>query len=405
MTSKRKSYKTHALRFLAVIGVYLLLAFVMTTTADPWRVLRMPWALESLEEYRDFSDSHRTGKAGLAMDPEGWDIAYVGSSRIEMGLTTAYAGFGTQRVVNLGLAGGLIDENIAMGRFVARQNPKLKTILLGIDSGDLTSRMNLSGQTDFGRSPLSDGQSDVERTLGYMVGVSALTESLVVFSNHAKDIKSKYTLTGQRVGSLGKAPSFRPFIKERSDFFRSLARAYDAPEQSALNKEKLEKLTGFLEGARSAGISVIMFVTPRHALMQVHPKDDAPEEAAWERERRELARLCGTINAKKLEGPEIRFLDFCTFSTLNTQPLPVASDGIFHSWPDLEHFTGEIGLKVLGRCFGEDAEITPDWGVDVLKTGIEAHLANLREGHKTYCRENPADVDWFRSVIFPDQGD
>ncbi len=405
MTSKRKPYKTYAIRFIAVIGVYLLLAFVMTTTADPWRVLRMPWALGSLEEYRDFSDAHRTGKAGLAMDPQGWDIAYVGSSRIEMGLTTDYEGFGDKRVVNLGMAAGLIDENTAMARFAIRRNPDLRTVLLGIDSGDLTSRVNFSGQTDFHRSPLAEGQSGVERTLGYTVGVRALIESIDVFSNRAKDIKSKYTLTGQRVGSLGKAPPFRPFIVERRDFFRSLARAYETPEQSALNKEKLGKLREFLGEARGSGISVIMIITPRHALMQIHPTDDAPEEAAWERERRELARLCEKINAMDSVGPEVRLLDFCMFSTFNTQPLPETPDGIFHAWPDLEHYTGELGLKLLRRCFGDVSETTLDWGVDVLETGIEAHLANLREGHENYCRENPADVAWFRSVIFPDRAE
>jgi hypothetical protein len=40
--------------------------------------------------------------------------------------------------------------------------------------------------------------------------------------------------------------------------------------------------------------------------------------------------------------------------------------------------------------------------VDVLETGIEAHLANLRKGHETYCRENAEDVAWFRSVMFPE---
>jgi hypothetical protein len=259
---RRNAYKTHALRFLAVIGVYLLFAFVMTTTADPWRVLRMPWAMDSLEEYRDFSDAHRTGKAGLAMDPQGWDIAYFGSSRIEMGLTTDYPGFGGKRVVNLGMAGGLIDENTAMGRFAIRQNPKLKTILLGIDSGDLTSRVNLSGQTDFHRSPLAQGQSSVERTLGYTVGVRALMESIDVFTSRAKGIPSKYTLTGQRVGSLGETPPLRPFVVARQDFYRSQARAFDTPEQSALNKEKLRKLSDFLNEAKNADVQVILIITP-----------------------------------------------------------------------------------------------------------------------------------------------
>lgn len=401
MPQPRQRYKSYAIRFVAVVCLYLLVTVTLTTTVDPWRVLRMPWALSSLEEYRDFSDAHRTGKAGLALDPKGWDIAYIGSSRLEMGLPTEYEGFGDKRVVNLAMAGGLIEENTAMAQFAIKKNPNLKTILFGIDSGDLTSRMDLSGQTDFHRSPLAKGQSTVERSLGYMTGVRSLTESLVVVSNRLKNTKSKYTLTGQRVGNLGDPPPFRDYIAARTAIYLSQARAFDTPEQSPLNMGKYNTLATFLEESREAGIEIIMIMTPRHALMQVHPREDAPKSAPWERERRELTTLCQKINAMKLKGPEIRFLDFCAFSPLNSQPLPQEASDPFIEWPDLEHCSGVLGMALIERSFGKMQEELPSWGVDVLQTGIEQHLKGLMEEHETYCRNHASDVAWFRSLIFP----
>jgi len=315
-------YQRYVRRMLLALGCYLLVAATCTTLVDPWRVLRMPWALDSLEAYRDFGDAHRTGKAGLAMDPAGWDVAYIGSSRFEMGLTTEHPAFGGKRVVNLGLAGGLLPENTAMARFAIRRNPGLKTLLFGVDSGDLTSRVDLSGQTDFSRSPLAEGQSAVESSLRYLTGVRALGESCKVLSNRIQGIQSKYTLSGQRVGKLGDNPPLRSHVEARRGFYQSQARAFDTPEQSRFNQSKERLLAGLLEEARAAGAEVVMVMTPRHALMQVHPRDDEPPEATWERERRALAALCARINALPAAGPPVRFLDFCTFSELNIQPPP-----------------------------------------------------------------------------------
>jgi len=402
MPLQREVFKRYTVCFCAVLSAYLILVVSVTTTVDPWRVLRMPWALESLEEYRDFSDAHRTGKAGLALDPEGWDIAFVGSSRVENGLDTSYEAFGKKRVVNLGLAGGLIDENTAMGHFLITKNPGLKTILFGVDTGDLTSLADMSSSSDFYLSPLAAGSSGMERKISYLTSVRALTDSLAVVTNRIKEQKSKYTLTGQRIGKLGDPPPFREFIVSRKGFYQSQARAFDPPAESPFNSKKYEKLAGFLKAARSAGIKVIVFVTPRHALLQIHPQENAPTEAPWQRERLALIRLCEETNALPLGGPEISLLDFCTFSPLNTQalPEPEPSDPPFTAWPDLEHYEHQIGAQILERCFGSDAETIPQWGVDVLAVGAGKYFSDLRTGHEQYCREHPENVAWFREVIF-----
>jgi len=146
-----------------------------------------------------------------------------------------------------------------------------------------------------------------------------------------------------------------------------------------------------------------MVMTQSHGLMQVHPRDDAPPEAPWERERRALAALCARINALPAAGPPVRFLDFCTFSELNIQPLPGPGEAPeFPDWPDLEHCSTRLGIRLLDRCFDPSAETITGWGVDVLQTGIEAHLENLRKGHAEYCRSRPQDVAWLRATLFPE---
>lgn len=401
MRATERFHRRYARRLLAALALYLAAAAVLTTLVDPWRVIRAPWAIAALEDYRDFSDAHRTGKAGLAMDPKGWDLAYVGSSRIEMGLPTDHPALGTQRVVNLALAGGLIPENTAMARFTMRHNRRLKTLLLGVDSGDLTSRTDLSGQTDFSRSPLSPGQSPVESLLRYLTGVRAVGESCKTLIGKIQGVKSKYTRTGQRVGGLDGYPPVRGSVEAKHDGYRAQARAFDTPEQSAFNEHKAKLLKELVVEARAAGVAVVLVMTPRHALMQVHPVNDTPQEAPWERERRALAALCERVNAMNLSGPPVRFLDFCTFSPLNTQALPAAgTNAPFPEWPDLEHGSTPLGMSLLDHCFGTPIDPVPGWGVDVLATGIDQHLKNLAAGHADYCRSRPDDVAWIRRVLW-----
>lgn len=401
MRSPERFHRRYARRLLAGLALYLAAAALLTSLVDPWRVIRAPWALAALEDFRDFGDAHRTGKAGLAMDPDGWDIAYIGSSRLEMGLPTDHPAFGTKRVVNLALAGGLIPENMAMARFAMRHNRRLKTLLLGVDSGDLTSRTDLSNQTDFSRSPLAPGQSPVENLLRHLTGVRAVGESCKTLIHKTQRVKSKYTRGGQRVGGLDGYPPVRGSVEAQRDTYRARATAFAAPERSTFNERKAALLTELVGEARKTGVEVVLILTPRHALMQVHPLEDAPAPAPWEIERRAIAALCQRINAMPVAGPPVRFLDFCTFSPLNTQALPPADrDAPFPEWPDLEHGSTELGMRLLDRCFGTPRDPVPDWGVDVLATGIDQHLRNLAAGHAAYCRSHPDDVAWIRRVLW-----
>lgn len=400
-TAAADPYRRYAKRLLLALAGYLVVASAVTALVDPWRVLRTPLALASLEPYRDFSDAHRTGKAGLAMDPAGCDMVYIGSSRLEMGLPTDHPAFGNQRVVNLALAGGLIPENTAMARFAMRRNPGLRTMVLGVDTGDLTSTVDLSGQTDFHRSPLADGQSPTERTLRYLTGVRALGESVKLLANRAKGKVSKYTPGGQRVGGLSVPPDIRAYVGARPSAYSSKAHAFESEATLRVNTRKVRMLSNLLADARRAGVRLIVLLPPRHSLMQIHPVEDAPDLAPWLVDRKLLAGLCEEVNRLDAKGPPVELWDFCTFNRITdlALPAPGAPEQGFPAWADLEHFGSDTGRKLLERIVTRAPSDDPDWGVDVLAVGIDAHLERLKAGHQRYCREHAADVVWFRKTI------
>ncbi|HSI07553.1 MAG TPA: hypothetical protein VK985_03115 [Rariglobus sp.] len=399
----RTLFKRYILRIGTVMVTGLILSFVLTTAVDPWRVNRMPWMLDGLDIYRDFSDHHRTGKAGLAKDPAGWDVAYIGSSRIEIGLATDPIGLVGRRVVNLGLPGGMTKETMAMARYALDHNPRMSLLVIGVDCGDLTSTLDISRQTDFFVSPLADGQFSLDRQLRYWIGVRAVEESILTLSNYFKGAVSKYTPQGQRPRVLGSFPDIRAHVSGRFRFYQSQARAFDSESIAPVNSEKRQLIKEVLIRARGAGIRVIVIIPPRHVLTQIHRASDVTEEAPWARDRRALAELCSEANRIELSGPLIELRDFYTFNTLTSLPLPKIhdTDQGLPEWYDLEHFPPSVGTKLLGRLFseGQQAASDPDWGVDVLAVGIDSHLARLREQHTRYCQANPADVAWMRSQV------
>ena len=135
--------------------------------------------------------------------------------------------------------------------------------------------------------------------------------------------------------------------------------------------------------------------------MQIHPTEDAPDIAPWLVERRLLAGICQDVNRQEASGPPVELLDFCTFNHITDLPLPAigAADQRFPTWPDLEHFSTATGMELLDRIISRKPGDDPDWGVDVLATGIDAHLARLKAEHAGYCKEHAGDVAWFRSIL------
>jgi hypothetical protein len=395
-----KAFRIYAAGVLGAGVVFLLVALGLNLIVNPWRMLTFPPLVKGLEPYRDTSGALRTAKAGLVCSHTDCEVVFAGSSRVNIGFNPEHPVLGGRPTLNLAFSGGLILETVPMVRYALAREKNLKLVILGIDPGDLCNDRDMRRVTDFYSSPLADDGFSLDRELRYRVGMPVLKASLSTLGRAWRGERSGDTPLGQSL--LPKIPQdVRSYVKgQRKEFIYESAEAWSLqPIESRLGK--VEVLRTLLSDLRRAGIRVLVVFPPLHALRLIHPVEDFPGGVAWERDRRILTRICGEVNALALPGaPRAEFWDFATFAPPMDDPLPAlnATDKRLPRWFDLVHFSAAVGDEMLQRMLGP----TPGsgaFGVNVLDVGIEAHLTALREAHRNYCTEHPADVAWMRSIL------
>lgn len=397
-----KAFRHYAVGLILVVVFFVLVGLALNIVVNPWRVLPARWMAQSLEPYRDTSEALRTSKAGLVRTHPNCEVVFAGSSRINIGFNPEHPVLGQRRALNLAFSGGLILESAPMVRYALAHEKNLELVILGIDPGDLVNNRDLRRGTDFYSSPLVDEGFSLDRELRYWVGMPVLKASINTLRNQLLREASPNAPLGQSL--LPRIPpDLRIYVKnQRLDFAFETAEAWATePKESGLGK--VEALRSLLIDLRKAGVKALVVFPPMHALRLINLSDDSPRHVAWERDRRILARVCGEVNALPTTGPAVKLWDFLNFAAPMDEPLP-AADAVnksFPEWFDLVHFSARVGDRMLDRMLGPHAGATTadGFGVDVLKEGIEAHLATIREGHRKYCASHSEDVDWMRSIL------
>ncbi|MFA6288638.1 MAG: hypothetical protein WC661_14735 [Opitutaceae bacterium] len=397
-----KAFRHYAVGLTGGIVLFLLAGLALNIVVNPWRVLPARWMAQSLEPYRDTSEALRTSKAGLVRAHPDCEVVFAGSSRVEIGFNPEHSALAGRKALNLAFSGGLILETVPMVRYAMAHEKNLKLVIVGIDPGDLADDQDPRRVTDFYSSPLADEGFSLDRELRYWVGMPALKASLSTLRNALRKKSSANKPLGQSLLTRI-PPDVRTYVQDQRRGF-----VFDATEAWALEPKesgigKVEAFRLLLADLRKAGVKVLVAFPPMHALRLINPSDDYPERVAWERDRRILARVCGEVNALPETGPAVQLWDFMNFAPPMDEPLPAANaaDKGFPDWFDFVHFSARVGDRMLGRMLGPAGRADPadGFGVDVLKEGIEAHLAAIRESHRKYCESHPEDVAWMRSIL------
>ncbi|HTJ78616.1 MAG TPA: hypothetical protein VL357_06430 [Rariglobus sp.] len=397
-----KAFRYYTVGLIGVIVLFLMVGLALNIVVNPWRVLPARWMAQSLEPYRDTSEALRTSKAGLVRAHPDCEVIFAGSSRINIGLNPEHPALAGSKTLNLAFSGGLILETAPMVRYALAHEKNLKLVIVGIDPGDLVSNRDLRRVTDFYSSPLADEGFSLDRELRYWIGMPVLKASISTLRNALHGESSPNAPLGQSL--LPRIPpDLRAYVKnQRQDFIFETSEAWALePKESSIGK--VDALRSLLSDLRKAGVKALVVFPPMHALRLVNPSDDYPEHVAWERDRRILAQVCGEVNGLPETGPAVQLWDFMNFAPPMDEPLPAANapGKGFPDWFDLVHFSARVGDRMLDRMLGPDegAAPTDGFGVDVLKEGIEAHLAAIRESHRKYCASHPEDVAWMRSIL------
>lgn len=403
-------FQRHSRRHAAVLltGLFIstLFAIAVNTRVDPWRMIQAPWADPCLDPHRDISAVTRTGKAGLVRSRDDWQAAILGSSRVIRALNPQASDWGTMPVVNLGMPGAFLHENIAMAEyFIARQPAQI--LILGIDPGDLSSSSDTRPMSDFMSSPLHPGGA-LDRELRYVASLSTFEASIATLKlraqgRPAEDNNHGFRVQADRGGASGSKQQL-DFIRKR--FIDDARLAQQSPSRASPNPEKIRKLGSLMQQCRQRGIRLLVFLHPNHVLLHARSEDTDQTNLPFEADRRLLTSLIETSNRISMPGPAIEFWDFYSYHGYNRERVRPEQDQAapLPHWRDLEHFTRDIGDAILARMMGWQID-NPElrgYGTQIKAGNLEQHIATLRDDYQQYLREEAAgDLAWKNSLVIP----
>lgn len=396
---KRNPIQVYTRWLVTAILVYLLCSAVLTTFVDPWRIIAAPWAPKSLEPWRDPSEVVRTGKVAFA-NRGIWEVAAVGSSRVEIALSPQHPAFADTRAINLGMAAANLYETVPLAHKAIDKNPDLKTIIFGVEAGDLHSDLDRRKVTHYYQSPLYANSSKIELGVNYVFGASAFKDAIAT-------LKRAMTKTAPERNEYGlwTQPKDPPNIRQYMEYlfnegFLESNKQWEATPED-FSPEKADLLKGLIARCQNGGIQVHVIIPPQHALKLMHPRENRPAELPWEIDLRALVEICAEANRQRPDQPQVTLWNFSIFSPWSSEPLPADSVSVHRMgyWYDLGHARVSVGDEMLNTLLLGKTSTGEPVGVNLLDTDWTTFKQQWIEAHARYIENHPADVSWWRGHV------
>lgn len=392
-------YKKYTLWLVSAIAGYLVLAAGINTSVDPWRIISSPWANQSLDPWRDSSEVVRTGKVALANRGD-WEIAAIGSSRIEVSIDPSHPAFRDKRAVNLAMAAANIYETTALAHYTLDRNPDLKTLIFGIEAGDLHNPFDSRLLTDYYQSPLYENSPTIELTVNQIFGASALSDSIATILRAIKKIQPERNALGLWTSPRNPG-NIRKYMEGlfTKGFINSTDEWEVAPADFKLEKTTL--LEALIERCQREDIQLYIVIPPQHGLKLLHPTENTPSSLPWEIDLQKLIDICRAANTRSPEAIQIQLWNFSNFSPWTTEPLPTDDEGIqrMKNWFDFGHAKVPVGNEVVNTLFLGKTSTGIPFGTPLLDVPWEAYKTQWIEAHQRYVETHTADVQWWRSWV------
>ena len=391
------------LRWLGImLGSYFTVACILSLTVNPWRINDTPLSIDALDASREISSTVRVGKAALANRGD-WDVVILGSSRIEIAFDPTHPVFSGKQTANLAMSAANIMENVPAGDYIMNRNPKIKTMIFGIDAGDLHNNHDSRPLTRFYESPFADNNRSIERLIDQNIGGRTFLDSIATIKRHinkTSPIRNPLGLWLEPTNPSNIRNYVESSFRLRQD---RMDTAWD-PQSLSLNDYKVDLLAGFIDRVRAANIHMLIVIPPQHALKQIHPSDNIPNSMLWEKDLMTLTEICKKANQRPSSGPPVELWSFLTFNEYTTRPMPSqdATNRRMDGWFDLGHCHTEFGDLALNTLFsgepGANSSAT-NIGVNLLENDWDTLRAEWIRGHEAYCKSQSEDVAWLRSIL------
>lgn len=389
--------------FLGLVGAFAFLmgtfSFVNTWVNPLW-VSHAPWTDDAkFADHRQIYRNLRTAKAGLARSKQ-WDVVFLGSSRVAIALDPALKQWGDQKVVNLGLSGGSLNEQSAFVDFLFEYQSSLKTIFLGVDLTDLTEPNDMARNAGFYESPLNPAGDVVEREVRYVAGISSFIASVKTIKSEAKAAKASkesdlppYTALGHWLRNRSVRPARDIILTDSIPHAVRMIRQRKAKLEIA--PKKLEALKHILDACLARGVEVKILLPPNHsAYLSVFFLDQDPDPT-FSGVRKTIVEAVARANVAHPSAKPVTVWDFIDFHALNSETIPPlgVGDGKLHYWADGTHGLETLGNVMLARMNGwpiADPK-EADYGTLIDEGNLAARLADIQAQYEHYRSSHPEE--------------
>ena len=313
-----------------------------------------------------------------------YDTLLIGTSRVEQGWQADSPGLGAERqAYNLAMGAQNTYETLAYTQHAITTNPKIKTILVGIDFWTFLTVDN-GGNIGRGFESYRLNYTGLHPWDGLRFGLSthSFWRSLEVVSASAQyPDKQVYTTRGTRNFSW---PPPQP-QKWPGNWFLVAHRAI--PQPHGVVSSYFHYLEELVAICRERDIDLQLIITPAHtlSLRALEQFSDLDVYDAWKRRLVTIAPLWdfSDVNSVTTEsvGPEMQHYD------------------------DIWHYSTTVGDWMMARVLGVELPNSPaDFGKRVDLKTIDKHLIETRSRYQQWKREHLPDLKqleqhWKRTPI------
>lgn len=315
-------------------------------------------------------------------------VVFLGSSRIEFGLNPAHPYFARQRpVYNLGISGSNMRENLAYLRHALHNQPKLRTVVIGLDFFGFSKASHEDIKGDFLPARLERRGVIFQDAMAVLFSLDALRDSLATVRHsyldpgvHPFDDLGMFTETA-KLADLQRRPlpfqfrqSLKLYLHHRNRFAGFV-----------LSDAALEDFRSLVTLCRERGIRLYPFISPTHAahLEALSASELWPVFEDW---KRRLVEIAGGV------------WDFSGYNTVTVEPI---SEDMRNYW-DISHYRRGIGDLIINRMFGyREAQVPADFGRWITARNLEDHLREVNQNRAAWVAENPEVVALVRRLQRP----
>ena len=397
--------------FLSLVGCFAFLmgtfSFVNTWVNPLW-VSHAPWTDDAkFADHRQIYRNLRTAKAGLARSKQ-WDVVFLGSSRVAIALDPALKQWGDQKVVNLGLSGGSLNEQSAFVDFLLEHQKSLKKIFLGVDLTDLTEPNDMARNAGFYESPLNPAGDVVEREVRYVAGISSFLASVKTIKSEAKAATATkesdlppYTALGHWLRNRSVRPARDIILTDSIPHAVRMIRQRKAKLEISPNKQAA--LVHILNTCLDHGVEVKILLPPNHsAYLSVFYLAQDPDPT-FSGVRKVIVDAVTAANAAHPTAKPVIVWDFIDFHALNSETIPPigVGTGKLHYWADGTHGLETLGNVMLARMNGwEIADPKEaDYGTILNSENLQTRLTDLKAQYERYREGHPEEFKFVAESV------